>query len=112
MFYSELSHSGKDFKNSIVLGALAQREEGNRTGKMTVSWSVACVGTCTCRSSTSMLSLASLLLFFVDNAFGVCTCTCACVFSPVNWPQIHSVIDYFMLHRYVLVYVRSSIEVP
>ena len=45
MFYSELSHSGKDFKNSVVLNALAQREEGNRTGKMTVSWSVTYIGT-------------------------------------------------------------------
>ena len=33
----ELSNVGKDLKKSVFLEALAQREEANRNGKMTVS---------------------------------------------------------------------------
>ena len=40
IFYSfdrELSHSGKNIKGLVFSEALAQREESNRSGKMTVS---------------------------------------------------------------------------
>ena len=33
----DLTHTGKDLKGCIFLEALAQREEANRCGKMTVS---------------------------------------------------------------------------
>lgn len=39
MSYSrDLTHTGKDLKGCVFLEALAQREEANRCGKMTVSY--------------------------------------------------------------------------